>query len=110
MAAGVRSLLAFWAGGAASSPTQAGVKSPLAFWMGGAAASPVVSSAGVRSLLAFWAGGASSVSVTPAPPAVGGGGRMPRRITHAEALREQQLAEDELILLFVASAVRCGLI
>ncbi len=50
MAAGVRSLLAFWIGGASKPPT--------------AAAQP-----GVRSLLAFWAGGAfGSTGVVVTPP------------------------------------------
>jgi hypothetical protein len=33
---GVRSLFAFWMGGAGNPPAQAGVRSMLAFWMGGA--------------------------------------------------------------------------
>lgn len=69
MAAGFRSLAAFWAGGASASSIQAGVRSPAAFWLGGASArvNPATQ-AGVYSLLAFWLGGAG------ARPRQGGGG------------------------------------
>lgn len=63
MAAGVRSLFAFWSGGAGSEPvtTQAGVRSLLAPWAGGASAAEApAAAAGVRSLLAPWMGGAAA--------------------------------------------------
>ncbi len=76
MAAGVRSLLAFWAGGAGASPaaTQAGVKSPLAFWLGGAGVPTAATQASVRGLLAFWMGGASAADAEPEEDQSGGGG------------------------------------
>jgi hypothetical protein len=46
------------------------------------------------------------------PPAVhhGGGGRMPRRISVPSALHQQCLDEDELLLIVIGGALRCGLI
>ena len=72
MAAGSRSLLAFWAGGAGSvtPTTTGGVRSLLAPWMGGASAPPAATTTGgVRSLLAFWIGGGTA-GVAPEPPPV----------------------------------------
>jgi len=64
MDASIRSLFAFWIGGAAvdgSAPAvQGGIRSPFAFWIGGAAvngSTPTVQ-ASIRGLLAPWLGGA----------------------------------------------------
>lgn len=67
MAAGFKSPLAIWVGGAGLAPvtTTAGVRSMLAPWVGGAGVSPSVTTAGVRNLLAFWAGGAGAAGGTP---------------------------------------------
>ncbi len=80
MAAGLRSLLAPWMGGAAAGmapATQAGVKSLLGFWAGGAASPDGVApeQAGFTSLLGFWAGGAAvgDVIVTPPTPSEAAG-------------------------------------
>ena len=65
--AGVRSLLAFWIGGAGSTgsaPAEVGFRSLLAPWIGGAG--QPVNPRGVRGLLAFWMGGASG-GTAPAP-------------------------------------------
>lgn len=97
MAAGFRSPLALWAGGAAASVAQAGVRSPFAFWIGGATAlSPT--DAGVRSLLAFWAGGATT-AVNAAPPIAGASAsvvRARRRVLHVPLDLED---DDDLLLL-----------
>lgn len=72
MAAGYRSLLALWIGGAGNgtSAPQAGFRSLLAPWIGGASSpAAVAASGGVRSLLAFWMGGASGVAGVPPQPA-----------------------------------------
>lgn len=87
----------------------AGYRSPLGIWLGGAAAPPP--QAGVRSLLAFWLGGAVAGPVVDPPPPVltGGGGWVPLRISVPDALHMQRLEEDELIMLVIAGALR-GLI
>ena len=68
MAAGYRSPLALWVGGAGSQGAQAGVTSLLAPWIGGAGVAPAVSQGGARGLLAFWMGGAAT---TPQAVVVG---------------------------------------
>lgn len=98
MAAGVRSLLAFWSGGAgALTPTtQAGVRGLLAPWMGGAGAGGVTQ-AGVKGLLAFWMGGAASlVEATTAPVTQAPAGRPMR-------LRVRQEEDEEIMLLIHAA-------
>jgi hypothetical protein len=82
--AGLRSPLAPWVGGAASTPavSSGGPRSLLAFWLGGASSTPFVSSGGFRSPFAFWLGGASAVPGEPVEPtpevqALGGGGYNP---------------------------------
>lgn len=85
----------------------AGFRSSLAFWMGGAGAE--TTQVGVRGLLAFWMGGADTVTATPPqPPIVTGGGsyrrRPPFRIP-VDPLQAQRLDEDELIVLVIASAL-----
>ena len=62
MAAGFRSLFAFWSGGAGSvTPvTSGGARSLLAHWIGGASSPTAAVSGGYRSLLAFWMGGATN--------------------------------------------------
>lgn len=84
----------------------AGFRSPLALWLGGASAPRP--QAGFRSLLAFWLGGAV-VGEAVEPPVVHHGGGMPRRIEIPNALRRQRLEEDELIMIVIACAMR-GLI
>lgn len=64
----MRSLLAYWAGGAGTPPgaANAGYKSLLAHWAGGACGVTPADVKGYRSLLAFWAGGACA-GVAPEP-------------------------------------------
>lgn len=66
------------------------MRSLLAFWIGGAGDGPAPDTqGGYRSLLAFWTGGATSVGSTPEPqptptdfhPGVGGGKRKRRKVT-----------------------------
>lgn len=123
MAAGPRSLLAFWLGGAAAPPggsTQAGVRGLLAPWIGGASA-PVVrrpsvrsllapwiggaskpptaaSSAGVRGMLAFWLGGASA-GVQTAPPDSSGGGLLHAIYAHRKRQQDVEQARKRLEVL-----------
>lgn len=81
--AGVRGLLAFWAGGAVAgvSPDAPAVRSMLAPWIGGASAPASADQAAVRSLLAFWLGGAvPGEAEEPAPEDVAGGGRFVRPV------------------------------
>ena len=68
--AGVRSLLAPWIGGASApaGDAQAGVRGLLAPWIGGAGAAPVVDQFGLRGLLAFWLGGVSATPGTAPEP------------------------------------------
>ncbi len=100
MAAGFRSPLAIWAGGAGTYDAQSGVRSPFAFWLGGACAiTPTGGNAAARSLLAFWMGGAGALAgVVPVPPHIGGGYR-PR----PRPLGKRRRPDDELILLMAAA-------
>jgi hypothetical protein len=71
MAAGARSLQAFWMGGAGSAPAavNAGARSMLAHWMGGAGSAAPVANGGVRGMLGFWAGGfAAGPAIEPPTP------------------------------------------
>jgi hypothetical protein len=61
----------------------AGIRSPLAPWVGGAASTPRIVSYGRRSLLAFWLGGAAVVPggvEPPAPPAAVSGGPVSEQV------------------------------
>lgn len=73
MAAGFRSLHAFWVGGAGAGSAPAGVRSMLAPWVGGAGAAPAATQPGYRSLLAPWVGGAGAA---PEPPTGAGYGSL----------------------------------
>lgn len=85
----------------------AGFRSQFGIWVGGATAVPPPG--GFRSLMAFWTGGASAGTIgPPVPPVARGGGRVPRRI--AVPRHQQHLDDDELILIVISSATRCGLI
>lgn len=70
MADGYRSLLAFWAGGAANNgAAPAGVTSLLAPWIGGAGTtSTPATTPGITSLLAPWIGGAGSAGAPASVP------------------------------------------
>ncbi len=113
--AGARSLLAPWIGGAAAPPAaeeQVGVRSLLAPWMGGAGSAQVVEQYGARGLLAFWIGGAAAgPDVTPPEPVPlppsGGGIRLPRRLIDAQ---RAGLIEADEILLLIAGSVAAGLL
>ena len=103
--AGMRSLLAPWMGGAASSsaPNDAGVRSMLAPWMGGAAVpAPVASGAGYTGLLAFWMGGASATFDTPIDHPATGGTRVRLRGL-SDMLRRRLITEDDLLLLLAVA-------
>jgi len=133
--AGYKSLFAFWSGGAGSvtPTTTAGKRSMLAPWIGGAAALPASSTAGYRSMLAFWSGGAFGYEapvneVIWTQGAHGGGGASNgqpvelhdwRSINDLfktdkqeaiQAARARQLAEDDIILSAIMSAVTEDLI
>jgi hypothetical protein len=61
----------------------AGIRSPLAPWVGGAASTPTLVGYGRRSLLAFWLGGAAVVPGTaepPAPPTAVSGGPVSEQV------------------------------
>ncbi len=116
MADGVRSLLAFWAGGGGepqSDDASVGRHAMLAFWMGGAGDIPGPSDpdAGTRSFLAGWMGGAGDdtniVVVPPVTPPVpddengvqgsGGGPPKPHRrpILHLHGYKPQVVDPQE---------------
>lgn len=106
MAAGPRSLLAFWMGGAGAPPAAVGVRSMLAPWIGGASAPPNTQ-AGYTSLLAFWAGGAAGLGDI-APPDPGPSPPGGRRIRVPAAMRLKD--DDDLLLLIAAQLAASGLL
>jgi hypothetical protein len=85
----------------------AGHRSLLAVWMGGASAAPVTTSSGVRSMLAPWMGGASaSVAVDPpAPPPQFSGGAVRRLFRDDQRLCEIE-EEDSMLLMIGALAAQ----
>jgi hypothetical protein len=110
--AGVRGLLAPWIGGASAEPAdtgaQGGVRSLLAPWIGGAgAATTTEQQAAVRSLLAFWLGGASAgVAPAPAPaPPIQAGRRVVIPPELVERMRRHQIEEDEVITMVLLAAL-----
>lgn len=116
--AGVRSLLAPWIGGASAAPeaeTQAGVRSLLAPWIGGAgAASAAAEQAAVRSLLAFWLGGAAAGTAveppTPQPFDLRGGGRRLPIPPDLVDRMRRQLIEEDEVIVMVLLAALPGLL
>jgi hypothetical protein len=96
---GFRSPLFILGLSSAPAETAAGVRSMLAPWMGGASSTPADTSGGYRSLLAFWMGGASAPAYVPPEPRPPGGTYydLPARVR--DDIRDGLLDEDELLLL-----------
>lgn len=68
--------------GGSAATTTAGVRSLFAFWMGGATFASATTTAGMRSLFAFWQGGAQGSEGTPTPTATASQGD-PGGLAHA---------------------------
>jgi hypothetical protein len=109
VAAGFRSLHAFWVGGAGAgiTPAAGGPRSLLAPWVGGVGVPPAApQTGGFRSLLAWWTGGAGSTGKPPAPaPApqpVGFGRRIPLPQALIGELALRRIDEDDVLLLLAA--------
>lgn len=117
MAAGLRSLHAFWVGGAgAGGATPAcGPHSLLAPWVGGAGVpAEAPETGGYRSLLAWWTGGAGSTGeVEPPAPAPAPVAGVPRRVRLPQALVDElalrRIDEDDVLLL-LAWQISAGLV
>lgn len=84
------------------------MRSFLAYWIGGAASTPRVVKPGYRSLLAFWAGGASCTVGSPVTTTTGGHYLPEHLKKHRHALKKHQEALDirEAEKLFQARALR----
>jgi hypothetical protein len=114
--AGLRGFLAFWMGGASSlTPTAgAGFRGLAAFWMGGASSLTPTAGAGFRGLAAFWMGGASMLTPTMVVPTVHGGDD---RLHDEDYIEQRRLrrrtrmaAEDSILLRIVVTCVTEGLL